>query len=66
MQKAEDQRIRLLDRIGANQRRATQLSILLKIEAQDREDLHRLEETAELLESAVAGLEQARRVLVST
>lgn len=66
MQKAEDQRNRLLDRISQNQRRATQLSILLKIEAQEREDIHRLEETADLLEGAVAGLEQARRVLAST
>ncbi len=65
MHEHKDQRDRLRDRISENQRRATQLSILLKIEAQEKNDLGRLEETAELLESAVQELEQARRVLVS-
>lgn len=65
MHEIEDQRNHLLDKIGENQRRATQLSILLKLEAEEKGDLERLEETAELLESAIAELEQARRVLVS-
>lgn len=65
MHETEYQRNSLLDKIGENQRRATQLSILLKLEAQEKADIERLEETAELLESAVAELEQARRVLVS-
>lgn len=65
MHETENQRNRLRGRITENQRRATQLSILLQLEAQDKDDLDRLEETAELLESAVEELEQARRVLVS-
>lgn len=65
MQQQRDQRDRLRDRINENQRRATQLSILLRLEADEKEDIDCLEETAELLESAVEELEEARRVLVS-
>ncbi|HET8943662.1 MAG TPA: hypothetical protein VFO59_02685 [Dehalococcoidia bacterium] len=65
MHEDNDQRDRLRERISENQRRATQLSILLKLEAQENADLRCLEETADLLESAVGELEQARRVLVS-
>ena len=65
MHNHQDKRDRLRRRIGEDQRRATQLSIMLTLEAQDKDDLDSIEETAALLENALQELEQARRVLVS-
>ncbi len=56
---------RLRRRISENQRRATELSIELKLEAQDHDDVHLLTETADRLASAVEELEHARRVLAT-
>jgi hypothetical protein len=65
MRNDDDTRDLLKRRIGANQRRATELSIELRLEAEDRDDLALLAETASLIESAVEDLERARRVLAS-
>ncbi|HSP54558.1 MAG TPA: hypothetical protein VLS25_03130 [Dehalococcoidia bacterium] len=65
MRDNQDQRDTLRRRIGENQRRATELSIELKLESQDKDDVSALSETAARLEAAVETLEKARLVLAS-
>lgn len=50
-------------RIAERQRKATQLSIQLKLDAQERDDVAALAETADILEIAVEELERAHRTL---
>jgi hypothetical protein len=52
------------ERITEKQRRATELSIELRLEAEDTEDVVVLAEAARTLDNAVKELERARRVLV--
>jgi len=65
MRDNQDQRDTLRRRIGENQRRATELSIELKLESQDKDDVSALSEPAARLEAAVETLEKARLVLAS-
>jgi hypothetical protein len=65
MRDHQEQCHRLRRRISENQRRATELSIELKLESQDQDSLAALAETADRLEAAVDALEQARLVLAS-
>ncbi len=65
MRDEQDNCHRLRRRISERQRRATELSIELKLESQEKDDVALLLETAERLESAVQELEQARIVLAS-
>jgi hypothetical protein len=53
-----------LDLISEKQQRATALSIQVKLDAQDSDDMRVLAETADKLDGAVRELERARRVLV--
>ena len=55
---------RHLTRITERQREATELSIKLKLDAQDSGDPAVLAEAADTLDNAVRELERARRVLV--
>ena len=61
----ETQRDSLRRRIGENQRRATELSIELRLESEEKNNVDALSETAELLQSVVDELEHARRVLIA-
>ena len=61
----QGQRDWLRRRIGESQRRATELSIEVKLESQDKDSVSALAETADRLEAAVDALEQARLVLAS-
>ncbi len=65
MRDERENRHRLRRRISENQRRATELSIELKLESLDKDDVQLLAHAADRLESAVAELEHAHRVLVS-
>jgi hypothetical protein len=58
------QRQSYLTRINENQRQATELSIQLRLDAEEKHDVGVLAEAAETLEKAVRQIERARRVLV--
>jgi hypothetical protein len=58
------QRQSCLSRISDKQREATELSIRVKLDAQENEDPRVLAEAADVLDNAVREIERARRVLV--
>ncbi|HEY7466502.1 MAG TPA: hypothetical protein VIB47_07395 [Dehalococcoidia bacterium] len=59
------QRQSYLSRITEKQREATELSIQLKLDAEESEDVSVLAEATRTLEDAVREIERARRVLVA-
>jgi hypothetical protein len=63
MQELGIERDQYRTRITEGHRQAMELSILLKLEADDTEDVHVLAETAEKLDEAVRELERACRVV---
>ncbi len=65
MRNEDLQRERYRSLISDGQRRATELSIELKLEAQDSDDVEVLAQAAENLDTAIEELEKARRVLVA-
>ena len=64
MRAEDDRREWYRRRITDRQRTATELSITLKLDAEDLDDIAALAEAADILEIAVEELEKARRVLV--
>jgi hypothetical protein len=60
------QRQSYLSRITETQRQATEISIRVKLDAEEHEDVGVLAEAAETLENALREIKRARRVLVET
>jgi hypothetical protein len=58
------QRQSYLSRITETQRQTTEMSIRVKLDAEDSDDVGVLREAAEVLENALREIERARRVLV--
>jgi hypothetical protein len=58
------QRQSYLSRITETQRQATEMSILVKLDAEEHQDVGVLAEAADTLDKALREIERARRVLV--